>query len=64
MSGADQAVGRPVRVTRLEIARGTAKPARLHVPPGISVRGIREKALMSQDQFASAYGFTVYQIRP
>jgi putative transcriptional regulator len=47
----------------LAIARGTAKPARLHVPPEIDVRTIRNKAEMSQDLFASAFGFTVHQIR-
>jgi putative transcriptional regulator len=47
----------------LAIARGEAQPARLHVPPEIDVRAIRAKAHMSQDRFASAYGFTVHQIR-
>jgi putative transcriptional regulator len=47
----------------LEIARGEKKPRRLHVPPEIDVRAIRNKAEMSQDSFASAYGFTIHQIR-
>jgi putative transcriptional regulator len=47
----------------LEIARGTAEPRRLYVPPEIDVRGIRAKARMTQDSFASAFGFTVHQIR-
>jgi putative transcriptional regulator len=38
----------------LEIARGTAAPRRLHVPPKIDVRSIRNKAEMTQDHFASA----------
>jgi putative transcriptional regulator len=47
----------------LEIARGTVEPRRLYVPPEIDVRGIRAKAGMTQDSFASAFGFTVHQIR-
>lgn len=47
----------------LEIARGNAEPYRLHVPPELDVRSIRSKAGMSQDRFASAFGFTVHQIR-
>ncbi len=47
----------------LAIARGKAKPARLFVPPEINVRTIRARAGMSQDQFASAFGFSVHQIR-
>ena len=47
----------------LTIARGEAKPLRLHVPPEIGVRDIRTRAGMSQDRFASAYGFTIHQIR-
>ncbi len=47
----------------LAVARGEAKPYRLHVPPEIDVRAIRNKAGMTQDRFASAFGFTVHQIR-
>jgi putative transcriptional regulator len=47
----------------LEIAQGVAEPARLHVPAEMDVRAIRLKAQMSQDQFASAFGFTVHQVR-
>lgn len=47
----------------LEIVRGTTKPRRLHVPPEIDVRAIRARAGMTQDSFASAFGFTVHQIR-
>ncbi len=47
----------------LAVARGEAKPRRLYVPPEIDVRAIRTKAGMTQDSFASAFGFTVHQIR-
>jgi putative transcriptional regulator len=47
----------------LEIARSAAAPRRLYVPPEIDVRAIRAKAGMTQDSFASAFGFTVHQIR-
>jgi putative transcriptional regulator len=47
----------------IAIARGQAEPAALHVPPEINVRAIRNRADMTQDQFAYAFGFTVHQIR-
>jgi putative transcriptional regulator len=47
----------------LAIAKGERKPARLHVPPEVDVQAIRAKARMSQDRFASAFGFTIHQIR-
>ena len=47
----------------LAIARGEAKPARLFVPPEIDIRAIRLKTELSQDAFASAFGFTVHQVR-
>jgi putative transcriptional regulator len=47
----------------LEIARDTAEPKRLYVPPEIDVRSIRARAGMTQDRFASAFGFTIHQIR-
>jgi putative transcriptional regulator len=46
----------------LSIARGDAKPARLHIPPEIDVRHIRNKLRLSQDDFAAAFGFTLNQI--
>jgi putative transcriptional regulator len=46
----------------LSIARGDAKPARLHIPPEIEVRHIRSKLRLSQDNFAAAFGFTLNQI--
>lgn len=47
----------------LAVARGEAKPARLHVPAELDVKAIRAKSGLSQDDFASAYGFTVNQIK-
>ena len=47
----------------LAIARGQAKPARLHVPAEIDVRAIRRRTGLSQDDFATAFGFTINQIR-
>jgi putative transcriptional regulator len=45
------------------IARGEKKPARLHIPPEIDVRGIRLKLELSQDDFAAEFGFTTNQIK-
>lgn len=47
----------------LAIAGGEARPAKLHVPVELDVCAIRGKAGMSQDDFASAFGFTLNQIR-
>jgi putative transcriptional regulator len=47
----------------LEVARGNAKPSKLHVPPEINVRSIRQKLDVSQDDFAAEFGFTINQIR-
>jgi len=47
----------------LAIARGEAEPARIHVPAEMDVRAIRAKTRLSQDAFASVFGFTVHQIR-
>ena len=47
----------------LEIARGNAKPSKLYVPPEVSVREIRKKLNLSQDDFAAEFGFTINQIR-
>jgi putative transcriptional regulator len=47
----------------LAISRGEAKPAKLHIPPAIDVRSIRSKLSLSQDEFASLFGFTMNQIR-
>jgi len=50
-------------VEAVAVARGEAEPARLHVTEDIDVREIRRKLAMSQERFASAFGFTVSQIR-
>jgi putative transcriptional regulator len=47
----------------LAVARGEAKPAKLHVPAEIDVRAIRNRLGLSQDEFAGAYGFSINQIR-
>ena len=45
------------------IARGEAKPARVHVPPDVDVKAIRRKLDLSQEAFASEFSFTLVQIR-
>ena len=45
------------------IARGDKKPARIHVPADVDVRAIRQKLALSQEDFASEFGFSVNQIR-
>lgn len=47
----------------LEIARGNAAPARLHVPAEVDVKAIRARTGLSQEGFARAFGFTVHQVR-
>jgi putative transcriptional regulator len=47
----------------LAVARGQKKPAKLHVPAEIDVRGIRSKLHLSQEDFAAWFGFTINQIR-
>lgn len=47
----------------IAVARGEEKPARLYVPAEIDVKAIRKKTEMSQEGFASFYGFTMEQIR-
>jgi putative transcriptional regulator len=47
----------------IAVARGHAQPYALYVPPEMDVRAIRGKTNMTQDHFASAFGFTVHQIR-
>lgn len=47
----------------LAVARGEAKPARLHVPPEIDVPAIRGKLGLSQEDFATVFGFTINQIK-
>jgi len=45
------------------IARGEAEPARVHLPSAIDVKAIRHGLGLSQDDFATSFGFTVNQIR-
>jgi putative transcriptional regulator len=45
------------------IARGERKAARLHIPAEIDVRGVRQKFRLSQEDFASEFGFSLTQIR-
>lgn len=47
----------------LAIARGEKKPAKLHIPPEIDVRAIRARTGLSQDDFATAFGFTINQVK-
>lgn len=47
----------------LSIARGEAKPFKLHVPPEIDVRAIRKGLDMAQEEFGLEFGFTLDQIR-
>ena len=46
-----------------KIARGEAKAARAFIPPEIDVKGIRFKLGLTQDDFASEFGFSTSQIR-
>jgi putative transcriptional regulator len=45
------------------IARGEAKPARVHVPPDVDVKSIRRKLDLSQESFATEFSFSLTQIR-
>ena len=47
----------------LAVARGGAGGARMHVPPDMDVRAVRAKTGLSQEGFASSFGFTVHQVR-
>jgi putative transcriptional regulator len=47
----------------IAIARGEAKPARLHIPAEMNVRSVRAKTKLSQAVFAATYGFTTDQIK-
>jgi putative transcriptional regulator len=47
----------------IDIARGDAKPARLHVPAELDVKAIRARTGLSQADFAHQYGFTADQIK-
>jgi putative transcriptional regulator len=45
------------------IARGERKPASIHVPADVDVKAIRQGLKLSQEEFASEFGFTINQIR-
>jgi putative transcriptional regulator len=47
----------------IAVARGDAKPARLHVRQELDVKAIRMKTGLSQKTFAYSFGFTMEQIR-
>ena len=47
----------------LTVARGSIGDAKMYVPAEIDVKAIRGRTGMSQEQFASAFGFTVSQVR-
>jgi putative transcriptional regulator len=47
----------------LAVARGEAEPARLYVPPEIDVKRIRRALDLSQDDFATRFGFSINQIK-
>lgn len=47
----------------VKIARGEAKPAKLHVPANIDVKAIRAKTGLSQTDFAYQFGFTTEQVK-
>ncbi len=50
-------------IEALAVAKGEAEPARLYVPAELDVRAIRRKIGLSQEAFASAFGFTSSQIK-
>jgi putative transcriptional regulator len=45
------------------IAKGELEPFSMHIPAEIDVRAIRRKLELSQDGFATIFGFTINQIR-
>lgn len=47
----------------LAVARGEVGAAKMHVPPEMDVRAVRARTGLSQDAFASSFGFTVHQVR-
>ena len=47
----------------IAIAKGEAKPARLHIPSELDIRSIRAKTGLSQTDFAYRFGFTPEQIK-
>lgn len=47
----------------LAVVRGQPSGATLHTPLSLDVRAVRARTGLSQDAFASSFGFTVHQIR-
>lgn len=47
----------------LQVAQGDVGAAKMHVPAEMDVRAVRAKTGLSQDAFASSFGFTVHQVR-
>lgn len=47
----------------LAIAKGEARPAKLYLPAEIDVKAIRQKLELSQEDFATCFGFTIDQIK-
>ena len=47
----------------LAVARGEARPARLHVPGEMDVKASRAATHMKQEDFAAVFGFSLTQIR-
>jgi putative transcriptional regulator len=47
----------------IAIAREEQKPAKFFIPPKLDVQAIRARLQLSQEDFTSAFGFTVHQIR-
>ena len=45
------------------IARGDKKAARVHIPADVDVKAIRHELKLSQEDFASNFGFSPNQIR-
>ncbi|EHP94898.1 helix-turn-helix domain-containing protein [Methylorubrum extorquens] len=47
----------------IAIARGERQAAKFHIPAEISVKAIRQRLKLSQEDFAYEYGFSVNQIK-
>ena len=62
MSKAGERLLKAAKEARL-IAQGSKEPANKYIPADIDVRAIRRKLELTQDDFASRFGFTVNQIR-
>jgi putative transcriptional regulator len=47
------------------IARGEAEPQnyKMHIPPQINVRSVRQRLKLTQEEFAVRYGLTLARIR-